>query len=167
MSFGQIGIIALVYQSRLRCSSPGSACTQTSIPSHTCFPSGMGMTFIGIAFLAGQQLRDAVGCGSGGGRRLCYFSPRGLADCQAGVGWQVWNSAIHFQVGGNTGSAIGPLLTAAIVIPHGQPTVAWFMVVTGSDLLFLYRPHDLGTSSGTAKAKVLSKAMARGWTALA
>jgi FSR family fosmidomycin resistance protein-like MFS transporter len=59
------------------------------------------------------------------------------------------------------------LLTAAIVIPHGQPAVAWFMVVALVAIFVLYRLTIWVRHHGTAKAKVLSKGHGEGWAALA
>src|SRR5690606_39061374 len=47
-----------------------------------------------------------------------------------------------FQVGGNTGSAIGPLMAAAIIIPNGQPAIAWFMLVAALAIWVLLRVTD-------------------------
>ena len=50
-----------------------------------------------------------------------------------------------FQVGGSTGSAIGPLLAAFIVVPHGQASIAWFSLVALLAIVLLTR-----SASGTA-----------------
>src|SRR5690606_20270725 len=62
-----------------------------------------------------------------------------------------------FQVGGNTGSAIGPLLAAAIIIPYGQPAIAWFMIVALVAIAVLYRLTRWTLTHGQAQLKGLAR----------
>ena len=57
------------------------------------------------------------------------FHPEASRIARLASGGRFGTAQSTFQVGGNTGTAIGPLLTAAIVIPYGQSAVAWFMLV--------------------------------------
>lgn len=64
-----------------------------------------------------------------------------------------------FQVGGNAGSALGPLLAAYIVLPHGQKSLAWFAIVPMIAMVVLarvgawYKAHILSKRSATATAR--------------
>src|SRR3546814_4101649 len=54
------------------------------------------------------------------------FHPESSRVARMASGGQHGLAQSLFQVGGNAGSAVGPLLAAAIVLPHGQRSVAWF-----------------------------------------
>lgn len=58
--------------------------------------------------------------------RLFDISSRGFPGSSDGLWWKEKLGSVYFQVGGNGGSAIGPLLAALIVIPYGQHAVGWF-----------------------------------------
>src|SRR5256885_3628473 len=57
------------------------------------------------------------------------FHPEASRVARLASGGRFGTAQSTFQVGGNTGSAIGPLMVAAIVIPFGQHAIAWFMLV--------------------------------------
>lgn len=163
LSFGQIGIIALVYQVTASLLQPWIGLYTDKHPKPYLLPSGMGMTFIGIALLATASSYEmllvaaaVVGVGS------ATFHPEASRIARLASGGRFGTAQSTFQVGGNTGSAIGPLLTAVIVIPHGQPAVAWFMVVALVAIFVLYRLTIWVRHHGTAKAKVLSKGHGEG-----
>ena len=163
LSFGQIGIIALVYQVTASLLQPWIGLYTDKHPKPYLLPSGMGMTFIGIALLATASSYEmllvaaaVVGVGS------ATFHPEASRIARLASGGRFGTAQSTFQVGGNTGSAVGPLLTAAIVIPHGQPAVAWFMVVALVAIFVLYRLTIWVRHHGTAKAKVLSKGHGEG-----
>lgn len=163
LSFGQIGIIALIYQVTASLLQPWIGLYTDKHPKPYLLPSGMGMTFIGIALLATASSYEmllvaaaVVGVGS------ATFHPEASRIARLASGGRFGTAQSTFQVGGNTGSAIGPLLTAAIVIPHGQPAVAWFMVVALVAIFVLYRLTIWVRQHGTAKAKVLSKGHGEG-----
>lgn len=163
LSFGQIGIIALVYQVTASLLQPWIGLYTDKHPKPYLLPSGMGMTFIGIALLATASSYEmlliaaaVVGVGS------ATFHPEASRIARLASGGRFGTAQSTFQVGGNTGSAIGPLLTAAIVIPYGQPAVAWFMVVALVAIFVLYRLTIWVRQHGTAQAKALSKSHGEG-----
>lgn len=163
LSFGQIGIIALVYQVTASLLQPWIGLYTDKHPKPYLLPSGMGMTFIGIALLATASSYEmllvaaaVVGVGS------ATFHPEASRIARLASGGRFGTAQSTFQVGGNTGSAIGPLLTAAIVVPFGQPAVAWFMVVALVAIFVLFRLTVWVRHHGTAKAKALSKSHGEG-----
>jgi FSR family fosmidomycin resistance protein-like MFS transporter len=85
------------------------------------------------------------------------FHPETSRIARLASGGRFGTAQSTFQVGGNSGSAIGPLVTAAIVIPYGQAAVAWFMVVALAAILLLSRLTRWVMHHGTAKAKSLSQ----------
>src|SRR5256885_11743959 len=90
---------------------------------------GMGVTFIGLLLLASADsflvlLPAAALVGTGS----AVFHPEASRVARMASGGRHGFAQSLFQVGGNVGSAIGPLLAALIILPHGQGSVAWFTV---------------------------------------
>ncbi|MFT7773892.1 MFS transporter [Roseateles sp.] len=158
LSFGQIGLIGLVYQVTASLLQPWIGLYTDKHPKPYLLPSGMVMTLIGIALLASADsyamllvAAAIVGVGS------ATFHPEASRIARLGSGGKFGTAQSTFQVGGNTGSAIGPLLTAAIVIPHGQGAIAWFVVFALLAIFVLYRLTLWVLNHGQAKAKSLAR----------
>jgi len=163
LSFGQIGIIALVYQVTASLLQPWIGMYTDKHPKPYLLPSGMVMTLIGIALIATANsfpmlliASAVIGVGS------ATFHPEASRIARLASGGRFGTAQSTFQVGGNTGSAIGPLLTAAIVIPLGQGGVAWFMLVALVAIFVLYRLTVWVQHHGQAKAKSLAKSHGAG-----
>src|SRR6201999_3282775 len=99
-------------------------------PKPYSLPVGMGFTLAGLLLMSvapnfGILLVAAalVGCGSS------VFHPESSRVARMASGGQHGLAQSLFQVGGNTGSALGPLVAAAVIVPHGQNSVAWFAMV--------------------------------------
>lgn len=157
LNFGQIGIIALVYQLTASLLQPWIGFYTDKHPKPWLLPLGMVMTLIGIGLLAAAgsypmllAAAGIIGVGS------ATFHPETSRIARLASGGRFGTAQSTFQVGGNSGSAIGPLVTAAIVIPYGQAAVAWFMVVAVAAILLLSRLTRWVMHHGTAKAKSLS-----------
>lgn len=140
LSFGQIGTLALVYQITASLLQPWIGMFTDKRPVPLLLPGGMIVTFVGVALLAFansyQMLLVAsavVGVGS------ATFHPETSRVARMASGGRFGTAQATFQVGGNTGSAIGPLLAAVLVIPHGQRAVAWFMLAAGLAIFVLFR----------------------------
>ena len=163
LSFGQIGMIALVYQVTASLLQPWIGLYTDKHPKPYLLPSGMVMTLIGIVLLATAGSYSmllvaaaVVGVGS------ATFHPEASRIARLASGGRFGTAQSTFQVGGNTGTAIGPLLTAAIVIPYGQPAIAWFTVVALAAIFVLYRLTVWVRHHGSAKAKGLAKSHGEG-----
>lgn len=163
LSFGQIGIIGLVYQVTASLLQPWVGLYTDKRPLPYLLPSGMGMTLIGIALLATAGsypmllvAAAVVGVGS------ATFHPEASRIARLASGGRFGTAQSTFQVGGNTGSAIGPLLAAAIVIPHGQGAVAWFMLIALAAIFVLYRLTLWVRRHGQAQARSLGQGRADG-----
>jgi FSR family fosmidomycin resistance protein-like MFS transporter len=157
LNFGQIGIIALVYQLTASLLQPWIGLYTDKHPKPWLLPLGMVMTLIGIGLLAAAgsypmllAAAGIIGVGS------ATFHPETSRIARLASGGRFGTAQSTFQVGGNSGSAIGPLVTAAIVIPYGQAAVAWFMVVALAAILLLSRLTRWVMHHGSAKAKSLS-----------
>jgi len=152
LSFGQIGLIALVYQVTASLLQPWIGLYTDRHPIPWLLPAGMAVTFCGIATLALSHsypmlLVSAaiVGVGS------ATFHPEASRVARMGSGGRFGTAQSTFQVGGNTGSAIGPLLAAAIVIPHGQPAIAWFLIAAALAIFVLLRLTRWSVRHGQAR----------------
>ncbi|AQW69954.1 MULTISPECIES: MFS transporter [Pseudomonas] len=129
LSFAQIGMITLTFQITASLLQPWVGFFTDRRPTPNLLPMGTVCTLIGIVMLAFVGsfpmilLASAlVGIGSS------TFHPETSRIARLASGGRFGLAQSTFQVGGNTGSALGPLLAAAIVIPFGQTHVAWFGV---------------------------------------
>ena len=127
LSFTQIGLITLTFQLTASLLQPGVGYYTDRHPKPWLLPAGMVCTLIGILMLAFVGTFSAilvasalVGIGSS------TFHPETSRVARLASGGRYGLAQSTFQVGGNAGSAFGPLLAAAIVIPYGQGNVAWF-----------------------------------------
>lgn len=163
LSFGQIGLMALVYQVTASLLQPWIGLYTDKHPKPYLLPAGMVMTLIGIALLANAGsypmlllAAAVVGVGS------ATFHPEASRIARLASGGRFGTAQSTFQVGGNTGSAIGPLLAAAIIIPNGQQAAAWFMVVALVAILVLLRLTTWVRQHGQAKARNLARSHGEG-----
>ena len=158
LTFGQIGIIGLVYQVTASLLQPWVGMYTDKRPLPYLLPSGMIATFVGIALMAMATSYEMlliaaaiVGIGS------ATFHPEASRVARMASGGRFGTAQSTFQVGGNTGSAIGPLLAAVIVIPHGQRAIAWFMLAAALAITVLFRLTGWTVQHGQAKMKSLAK----------
>ena len=154
LSFAQIGWIALVYQVTASLLQPWVGMYTDKHPQPYLLPAGMLVTLVGIALLAfagsyAMLLVAAAVVGVGS----ATFHPEASRVARMASGGRFGTAQSTFQVGGNTGSALGPLLTAAIVIPHGQPAIAWFMLAAALAVLVLLRVTGWSVRHGQARLK--------------
>ena len=127
LSFTQVGLITLTFQLTASLLQPWVGYYTDRHPKPWLLPAGMVCTLIGILMLSmvgsfpAILLASAmVGIGSS------TFHPETSRVARLASGGRYGLAQSTFQVGGNAGSAFGPLLAAAIVIPYGQGNVAWF-----------------------------------------
>ena len=163
LSFAQIGWIALVYQVTASLLQPWVGMYTDKHPQPYLLPAGMLVTLVGIALLAFAGSYEmllvaaaVVGVGS------ATFHPEASRVARMASGGRFGTAQSTFQVGGNTGSALGPLLTAAIVIPHGQPAIAWFMLAAALAVLVLLRVTGWSVRHGQARLKSFAGQQAPG-----
>ncbi|MCF0017230.1 MFS transporter [Pseudomonas stutzeri] len=127
LSFTQVGLITLTFQLTASLLQPWVGYHTDRHPKPWLLPAGMLCTLIGIlllafvgSFAAILMASALVGIGSS------TFHPETSRVARLASGGRYGLAQSTFQVGGNAGSAFGPLLAAAIVIPYGQGSVAWF-----------------------------------------
>lgn len=163
LSFGQIGMIALVYQLTASLLQPWVGFYTDRHPQRYLLPAGMVSTLVGIVLLSIAGSYEAllvaaavVGLGS------ATFHPEASRVARLASGGRFGTAQSTFQVGGNTGSAIGPLLAAAVIIPHGQHAVAWFIVAAVVAIAVLLRLSSWVHHHGGTKAKSLARLHSEG-----
>ena len=130
LTFGQIGIITLVFQMTSSILQPFVGRFADRHPQPFSLSTGMVFTLLGCIMLSVANSYSlilvavgVIGCGSS------IFHPEASRIAQMAAGGKKGLAQSIFQVGGNGGSAIGPLLAAVVVIPFGQPSIAWFSIV--------------------------------------
>ena len=127
LTFGQIGILTFTYQITASLLQPMIGRYTDSRPRPYSLSTGMTFTLAGLAVLASARtypllLLAAAMIGTGSS----VFHPESSRVARMASGGRHGLAQSVFQVGGNFGSAVGPLLAAFIVLPHGQTSVLWF-----------------------------------------
>jgi FSR family fosmidomycin resistance protein-like MFS transporter len=127
LSFAQIGLLTFTYQITASLLQPIIGWFTDRKPKPYSLAVGMGFTLCGLLLLAaahhfGLLLIAAALVGTGSS----VFHPESSRVARMASGGAHGLAQSIFQVGGNVGSSIGPLLAAFIVLPLGQTSVAWF-----------------------------------------
>src|SRR6202789_154958 len=140
LNFGQIGLLTLTFQMTAAILQPFIGHFTDRKPLPYSLPLGMVFTLAGLLLLAVAPTfalllpaASLIGMGS------AVFHPESSRVARLASGGRLGMAQSIFQVGGNTGSAIGPLLAAFIVLPHGQRGVAWFSIVALTAIVVLLR----------------------------
>jgi MFS transporter, FSR family, fosmidomycin resistance protein len=129
LTFGQIGMITLFYQITASLLQPFVGLYTDRRPATYSLPIGMTFTLIGLLLLAFAPTFGTLLCAAAFvGLGSAVFHPESSRIARMASGGQHGFAQSFFQVGGNTGSAIGPLLAAYIVLPRGQSGMAWFSI---------------------------------------
>ena len=139
LSFAQVGLITLTMQVTSSIMQPAVGYFADNRPHPYSLPIGMGATLIGLLLLAhaGSYLLLVIAAmlvGSGS----AVFHPEASRIARLASGGRHGLAQSLFQVGGNLGSSLGPILAAFIVIPHGQTSVQWFSAVALVAILVLF-----------------------------
>lgn len=126
LSFTQIGLITLTFQLTASMLQPfvGHYTDRKTRPFSLVV--GMGFTLVGLILLAFAPTFEAVLLASGlVGMGSSVFHPESSRMARTASGGQHGLAQSIFQVGGNTGAAVGPLIAAFLIVPHGQRAMAW------------------------------------------
>ncbi|MFS2160098.1 MFS transporter [Pseudomonas sp. Pseusp122] len=139
LSFTQIGLITLTFQITASVLQPWVGYYTDRHPNPLVLPVGSICTLIGIVMMSmvgsfPMILLAAALIGIGSST----FHPEASRIARLASGGRFGLAQSTFQVGGNSGSALGPLLAAAIIIPFGQDHVAWFGLFALFSLGLLY-----------------------------
>ena len=130
LSFAQLGMITFTFQLTASLLQPLVGLFTDRKPMPYSLPVGMTFTLIGLISLANSAsfpaiLASAAMIGTGS----AVFHPEASRIAYMAAGKRRGLAQSLFQVGGNAGSAIGPLLAALIIVPHGQRSIIGFSAV--------------------------------------
>src|ERR1700676_1549269 len=167
LNFAQIGVITLTYQICASILQPVIGVYTDKHPKPYSLSVGMGFTLIGMVTLAfapnyASVLAAAALIGAGSS----IFHPESSRIARLASGGRHGLAQSIFQVGGNAGSAMGPLLAAWIIIPHGQASLVWFALAAMLAITVLakvgawYKRQHLDRPAG-AKIRVACRARYR------
>ena len=155
LSFGQIGFLTFTFQVTASLLQPivGAYTDRKSRPYSLAI--GMGSTLVGLVMLAyanhfGVLLLAAALIGTGSS----VFHPESSRVARMASGGRHGLAQSVFQVGGNVGSAIGPLLAAFIVLPRGQSSVVWFSAAALLAIVVLLQVGHWYKTHGVARLKI-------------
>jgi MFS transporter, FSR family, fosmidomycin resistance protein len=127
LNFVQIGAITLTYQVCASVLQPIVGVYTDKHPKPHSLSIGMGFTLIGLLTLSlAQNYASVLAAAALVGAGSSIFHPESSRIARLASGGRHGMAQSIFQVGGSAGSAIGPLLAAWIIIPHGQRSLAWF-----------------------------------------
>lgn len=138
LSFSQIGLITLTFQMAASLFQPFVGLYTDKKPQPYSLAIGMGFTLIGLITLSLStgfyfMLLSVALIGTGSS----IFHPEASRMAHAASGGRRGLAQSIFQLGGNAGSSIGPLLAAWIIVPHGQFSVIWFSIIALLAILIL------------------------------
>ena len=162
MSFGQIGLLTFTFQFTASLLQPMVGAMADRTPRPYSLAVGMAFSLAGLLLLAFAGtypllLVAAALIGTGSS----VFHPESSRVARMASGGQHGLARSVFQVGGNLGSACGPLLAAFVVLPYGQSSVAWFSVVAllGMFVLFnvghWYKAHGITLLKHAARTRAI------------
>lgn len=138
LSFGEVGLITLSFQLTASLLQPVVGIVTDRRPMPYSLALGMGFTLLGLLLLSvAPSLPVVVAAAAMIGMGSAVFHPEASRMARYASGGRHGLAQSVFQVGGNAGSAMGPLLAAFVVLPHGQRSVAWFSSVAMLAMLIL------------------------------
>ena len=165
LSFTQIGVITLVFQVTASLLQPLVGIYTDAKPQPYSLPLGMASTLIGLLTLAYAHSFAVILLGAAlVGTGSSIFHPESSRMARIASGGRHGFAQSVFQIGGNVGTALGPLLAAWIILPNGQKSIAWFAAVAILAILVLsavgrwYQTNHLGKArSGSLSASPFDK----------
>src|SRR5580692_11654710 len=157
LSFGQVGIVTLVYQITASILQPLLGLYADRHPAPLALPGGTLFSLAGLMVLSiAHHYPVLLVGGSLLGMVSSVFHPEASRVARMAAGGRHGLAQSLFQVGGNIGSALGPILAALIVIPKGQSSIAWFSSAALLAMVVLvtvgnwYRHHGLSRLKAAA-----------------
>ena len=138
LSFAQIGLITLVYQSAASVCQPLTGLFFDKWPSAWSLPTGMSFTLVGLLSLAFANTLPLVLCSVAlVGIGSSVFHPEASRLTSLASGGKRGLAQSLFQVGGNLGGSLGPLLAAVFVAPYGRTHIALFTILAFTAIMVM------------------------------
>jgi FSR family fosmidomycin resistance protein-like MFS transporter len=130
LSFTQIGLITLTFQLTASLLQPFVGLYTDHRPKPYSLAVGMGFTLVGLVLLSRATNFPVILCSAAlVGMGSSVFHPEASRLARMASGGRHGFAQSIFQVGGNAGTSLGPLLAALIIVPRGQQSVGWFSLV--------------------------------------
>ena len=171
LDFGQIGLITLAFQLTASLLQPIVGMVTDKRPTPFSLPVAMGCSLLGLLLLSVANsyhmilvAAAMVGLGSS------VFHPESSRVARMASGGRYGFAQSLFQLGGSSGSAIGPLLAAFVVVPRGQSSIAWFsaaallaiLVLTNVSIWYSRHPAMLARRGRRTAAVIPASPLPRG-----
>lgn len=167
LTFTQIGFITLAFQFSASLLQPLIGHFTDKRPKPYSLPIGMSFTFFGLILLSqAWNFTSIIIAASLIGMGSSVFHPESSRVARLASAGQHGLAQSIFQVGGNLGSSLGPLLAALIIVPLGQGSVAWFSLGALLAIAILYRvsrwySYHLTSSRGHATLAKIDTGLTR------
>jgi FSR family fosmidomycin resistance protein-like MFS transporter len=162
LSFGQIGLITLAFQCTASMLQPVVGLYTDRHPMPYSLTIGMGFTGVGLLLMSVAAsypmillAAALIGMGSS------VFHPEASRVARMAAGGRYGLAQSLFQVGGNAGSAAGPLLAAFVVVPAGQRSIVWFSAAALVAILVLFQIGGWYSRNRVARPKGKAAAATR------
>ena len=140
LDFAQIGLITLAFQFTASLLQPVIGHFTDKKAKPFSLAAGMGFTFFGLLLLSvAQQYIVILAAAALVGLGSAVFHPESARIARLASGGRYGFAQSVFQVGGSLGTSMGPLLAALIVVPFGQPSIAWFSSIAFLAIVILWR----------------------------
>src|SRR3954470_20687893 len=153
LDFTQIGLITLVLQLTGALLQPVVGFYSDRHPRPYALAAGMGFSLLGmIALSRAASFRMVLAATGLVGLGSSVFHPESSRMARAASGGRHGFAQSFFQVGGNLGSSLGPLLAAFIVLRFGQSSIAWFSIAAMVGMMLLFRVGTWYRHSGHMQA---------------
>ena len=140
LSFAQVGLMGMTQQITASLLQPAVGLYTDRRPAPYALVVGMGITLVGLLWLSmaatfAMLLAAAALMGIGS----AMFHPEASRVARLASGGRHGLAQSLFQVGGNVGSSLGPLIGAFLIVPHGQPSIAWCTLLALAGIAILWR----------------------------
>ncbi len=148
LDFGQIGLITLTYQLVASVLQPFVGLYTDRRPQPYSLPVGMACTLAGLLVLSMAPNFSILLFGAAMvGMGSSIFHPESSRIARLASGGKHGLAQSFFQLGGNLGTSLGPLLAAFVVLPNGQGSIAWFSLAALLGIVILYRVGNWRTQN--------------------
>lgn len=154
LSFAQLGLLTLTYQATASLLQPLVGLFTDRRPLPYSLVLGMASTLLGLLVLASAPGFPALLAGGmmlGLGSSIFHPEASRIARLASGGAHGLAQSL--FQVGGNIGSSLGPLLAAFVILPHGQGSLGWFAIAALGGMVVLARLGSWQRQNSAPRAK--------------
>jgi MFS transporter, FSR family, fosmidomycin resistance protein len=161
LNFAQVGLITLTLQLTASLLQPVVGMYTDRRPMPYSLVAGMAFSLVGLLLLSVAATLGAILAAAGlMGVGSSIFHPESSRIARMSSGGRHGLAQSVFQVGGNMGSSLGPLLAAFFVVPHGQSSLAWCALIAVLAIVLLAR---VGRWSAVHRPRAAHRAPAAGW----